>query len=50
MSESGSTGESDGPTWVTMRGSLREAMKAPPTVYEAVGGQSIRRCRAHNWA
>ena len=24
---------------VTLRGSLREAMKAPPTVYQAVGGQ-----------
>ncbi len=26
---------------VTLRGSLRETMKAPPTVYEAVGGQSF---------
>ena len=26
---------------VTLRGSLREAMEAPPTVYEAVGGQSF---------
>ena len=26
---------------MTLRGSLREAMEAPPTVYEAVGGQGF---------
>ena len=26
---------------VTLRGSLREAMKAPPTMYKAVGGQTF---------
>ena len=42
MSESDSMdGEESHPAGVTLRGSLREAMKAPPTVYEAVGGQSF---------
>ena len=42
MSASGSTGEGEGHlVGVTMRGSLREAMEAPPTVYEAVGGQGF---------
>ena len=40
MSESDSTNGNEGhPTSVTLRGSLQEAVKAPPTVYEAVGGQ-----------
>ena len=29
------------PAKVILRGSLRESMKAPPTVYEAVGGQGF---------
>ncbi len=42
MSEPDST-ESDGGSLagVTIRGPLREAMEAPPTVYELVGGQSF---------
>ncbi len=45
MSEPGSAGEGEGESgesWsagVYLKGSLREAMAAPPTVYEAVGGQ-----------
>ena len=43
MSESGSTGESDGPTWVTMRGSLREAMKAPSHCLRGSGRPELLR-------
>ena len=35
-------GEAEGESWsagVSLKGSLREAMQAPPTLYEAVGGQ-----------
>ncbi len=42
MSQSESTDRDEGHlAGVTLRGSLREAMQAPPTVYEAVGGQSF---------
>ncbi len=40
MSQPDNTNSDDGrPAGVTLRGSLREAMDAPLTVYEAVGGQ-----------
>ena len=42
VSEPDSTGGDDGHSeGVTLRGSLREAMDAPPTVYEMVGGQGF---------
>ena len=42
VSESDSTNGNEGRrAGVTLRGSMRETMKAPPTVYEAVGGQSF---------
>ena len=40
MSEPNSVGGNEGHLApVTLRGSLRKAMKAPPTVYQSVGGQ-----------
>ena len=42
VSEPDSTGNAEGRiSGVTLKGSLREALQAPPTVYESVGGQSF---------
>ena len=42
MSEPESTENDEGrPEGVILKGTLREAMEAPPTVYESVGGQSF---------